>query len=239
MREQRIKQRMISAEDWAHLVAVPDVAKPTAVWLWLNLDPLGRGRADPGAIAAWMSPNRHPLVIDAETVETHLLMMLDAGFLTTYHADGEEWLLLLHPLKCDLRDTRIVTPEPPSHLSHGNPMAVGGAGARERAGVREGARARARARASERVRAEGAARADAWDAVLADRAEPPEEPERPLLLDAPPMFCDEHMPYGAGRKKCGPCRDKRLYRESWLAACIYEQKLADRFEEMGDDDGPF
>lgn len=223
------KQRMISPDDWAHLAAVPDEAKPTAMWLWLNLDPLGRGRADPWSIAAWMSPNRHPLVIDPGTVEEHLLLMLEAGFLTTYVADGEEWLLLLHPLKCDLRDTRIVTPDPPPGLSHGNPMAVGGARARE------GARARAR----EQVRAEGAARAAAWDAVLADREEPPELPERPLLLDAPPMFCDDHMPHGAGKKKCGPCRDHRLLRDEWLTRQIYEQKLTEHYEATGENDEPF
>ena len=229
MSGQRTKQRMISAEDWAHLALVPDEAKPTAMWLWLNLDPLGRGRADPWVIAAWMSPDRHPLGIAPETVEEHLLMMLEAGFLTTYMAEGEEWLLLLHPLKCDLRDTRITSPEPPPHLSHGNPMAVGGA--------RAGAGARERAR--ERVRAEGAARADAWDAVHADREAPREEPERPITLNAPPMFCDEHMPYGAGRKKCGPCRDRRLLREEWLNSKIYEQKLTDYYEATGADDEPF
>ena len=230
MTGQRTKQRMISAEDWAHLAVVPDVAKPTAMWLWLNLDPLGRGRADPWSIAAWMSPNRHPLVIDPATVEEHLLMMFEAGFLTTYVADGEEWLLLLHPLKVDMRGTRIITPDPPQGF-HGDSMAVGGAGVRAREGARE--------RARERVRAEGAARADAWDAVHADREAPPEEPERPITLDAPPMFCDEHMPYGAGRKKCGPCRDRRLLREEWLNSKIYEQKLTDYYEATGADDEPF
>lgn len=182
---------------------VPDEAKPLAVWLWLNLDPLGRGLMDPDGIAERTGS-------DPDTVLTHLVMLMEAGFATTYDAEGEEWVLLLRPLKADLRRTRIYTPPPPDRPW--TSMAVGGA----------------RERARERVRAEGAARAAAWDAV---RAVPePEEPERPLLLDAPPMFCDEHMPHGAGRQKCGPCRDARILRETWIADKVYEAKLTAYFE---------
>jgi hypothetical protein len=220
---------MISAADLDHLDPVPDVAKPTAMWLWLNLDPLGRGLADPEWIAERMHPRR-PLSSTVGEIETHLLMLMDADFLTTYQAEECEWLLLLHPLRVDLRGTRIVTPDPPP----GSPwtsVAVG----RGSAGGREWARERARAQ----VRAEDAARASAWDAVREDRAEPEAAPERPLLLDAPPMFCDDHMPHGAGRKKCGPCRDARLLRDEWLARRVYEEKLASYHEQSGDDDEPF
>lgn len=203
---------MISPADLEALVPVPDVAKPTAMWLWLNLDPLGRGRADPNVIAGWM-PHLSP-----ETVEEHLIMLLEAGFLTTYMVDGVEWLLLLHPLKVDLRGTRITTPDPPGSL-HGLSMAVGGGG---------------RERARERVRAEGAARAAAWDAVREE--ERPVEPERPMMLDAPPMFCDDHMPNGAGRKKCGPCRDRRLLRDEWVTSKVYEERLTDFYEAGGVDE---
>ena len=102
-------------------------------------------------------------------------------------------------------------------------MAVGGAGARERA--------------REQVRAEGAARADAWDAVQRDREQPPERPERQVLLDAPPMFCDEHMPGGAGKTKCGPCRDARNRRDAWLTEKVYEQKLTTFYEAQQDTEG--
>ncbi|WP_219844618.1 hypothetical protein, partial [Microbacterium sp. MYb72] len=102
--------------------------------------------------------------------------------------------------------------------------------------------ARERARAG--VRAEDAARADAWDAVQRDRAPVAERPERPATLDAPPMFCDEHMPRGAGKGKCGPCRDARLYRDEWMQRRVYEDRLA-TFYELSDepeevwDDEPF
>lgn len=229
MRRVSTKQRMMSAADLAHLDAVPHEAWPTATWLWLNLDPLGRGLMDPEWIAESMHPRRDPVVM-AETIVEHLVMLMDAGFLTTYQAEGCEWILLLHPLRVDMRGVRISTPEPPD----GSPwtsVAVG----RGSAGGRE----RARERARELVRAEDAARASAWDAVREDREQPEERPERPLLLDAPPMFCDDHMPHGAGRKKCGPCRDARLLRDEWLARRVYEEKLAQFAEATAPDEEPW
>nr|WP_274635551.1 hypothetical protein [Microbacterium bovistercoris] len=217
---------MISARDLDHLAPVPDVAKPTALWLWLNLDPMGRGLLDPHWIASEMHPTEDPDVA-SERVLDHLLMLMDAGFLTTYNADSAEWILLLHPLKTDLRRTKIQTPDPPRNRPWTS-MAVGGG------------RARARERARAQVRAEDAARADAWDAVRADRESAPEQPQRPIVLDAPPMFCDDHMPHGAGQKKCGPCRDTRLLRDEWLARRVYEDQLAQFNESLEvDDDEPF
>ena len=212
------KQRMISAADLEHLAGVPAAVKSSAMWLWLNLDPLGRGLMAPEVISRRMFPT---LTLTPDEVEDHLLELMDAGFLTTYRAAGEEWILLLRPLKCDLRDTRISTPEPPPSVSHGDPMAVGGAGAR--------ASARERARAE--LRAEDAARAAAWDAVRRDREPVVERPERPAVLDAPPMFCDEHMPGGAGKTKCGPCRDARLLRDEWLQHRIYEERMTSFHEQ--------
>lgn len=214
MSTRKPKQRMIGAEDWKRLADVPLSAQPLAMWLWLHLDPLGRGELDPFWIA-------EELAESPETVETWLLELLEAEFLTTYRARGREWILLLHPLKVDLRGTAISTPEPPA-VSMGNPVAVGGG----------------RERARERARAEESARADAWDAVQRDREAAPERPERPMLLDAPPMFCDEHMPFGT-REKCGPCRDRRLYRDKWLTERIYEERLTKFYEQGGDDDEPF
>lgn len=217
------KQRMISAADMERLVAVPDAAKLTAVWLWLNLDPLGRGRADPVELSARMTLSQGPLQLSPDVVEAHLLMLMEAEFLSTYKADGCEWLLLLHPLKVDLRGTRITTPEPPRAF-HGESVAMGGGRARERARAQ--------------VRAEDAARRAAWDAVRDERAEPEVMPERPLLLDAPPMFCadPEHARYGAGSKKCGPCRDARLVRDEWITRRVYEEKLAGFHEQEQDYD---
>ncbi|HWU47798.1 MAG TPA: hypothetical protein VN133_13660, partial [Humibacter sp.] len=137
-----MKQRMISARDLDHLDPIPAVAKPMALWLWLNLDPLGRGPMDLEWIAEQTST-------DPETALEHLLMLMEAGFLTTYQANGAEWLLLLHPLKADLRRTKIHTPEPPPDRPWTS-VAVGG-----------GARGRAREQARERARAEASARASA------------------------------------------------------------------------------
>lgn len=223
------KQRMISPADLETLAAVPDVAKPSAMWLWLNLDPLGRGQFDTKAISSAMYPT---LDLTPDDVFEHLVLLTESGFLTTFLApDPEtretvEWLLLLHPLKVDLRGTTIRTPEPPTSF-HGRSMAMGGGG---RARARGSARERARAG----VRAEDAARAAAWDAVQEDREPAPERPERPAVLDAPPMFCDEHMPHGAGQKKCGPCRDRRLLRDEWLQRRVYEDRLTDFYELGGE-----
>ncbi|WP_193596103.1 hypothetical protein [Microbacterium sp. YJN-G] len=230
---------MISPADLETLAHVPDVAKPTAMWLWLNLDPLGRGQMDPRELSAAMYPT---LDLTPDEVFEHLVLLTEAGFLTTFVAprpgtrESVEWILLLHPLKIDLRGTRIATPEPP-HGLHGVSVAMGG-------GARGRASASARERARAQVRAEDAARADAWDAVQRDRAEPVERPERPAVLDAPPMFCDEHMPHGAGQKKCGPCRDRRLLRDEWLQRRVYEDRLADWTEQQDEteevwDDEPF
>ncbi len=217
---------MISPADWGLLAPVPDEAKPTAMWLWLNLDPLGRGLMDPEWIASEMHPRR-PVAEASETVLEHLVMLMDAQFLTTYTAEGQEWLLLLHPLKVDLRRTRIETPDPPKDRPWTS-LAVGGG--RARAGEQ------ARARARERVRAEDAARADAWAAVRETPQERPAVPGRPLVLDAPPMFCDEHMPHGAGRKKCGPCRDTRILRDEWMQRKVYEERLTEHYTENPDEE---
>lgn len=219
------KQRMISPADLELLADVPDAAKPAAMWLWLNLDPLGRGRFDTREISSAMYPT---LDLTPDEVFEHLVVLTESGFLTTFLApdpdsrETVEWLLLLHPLKIDLRGTTIRTPEPPGPL-HGRSMAMGGGG---RARARGSARERARAG----VWAEDAARAAAWDAVQEDREPTPERPERPAVLDAPPMFCDEHMPRGAGTKKCGPCRDRRLLRDEWMQRRVYEDRLTEFYE---------
>lgn len=235
----RTKQRIISASDLDSLDAAPDESKPLAMWLWLNLDPMGRGPMDPMWISSQMNARPSP-----DTIIEHLLMLMEAGFLATYQAEGREWIVLLHPLKVDLRDTRITTPEPP----HGIPLAVGRGGARASGLVGGSASAeawaRGRAAAEAQVRAEDAARADAWDAVQRDREPVQERPERPIVLDAPQMFCDEHMPGGPRSKKCGPCRDFRLLREEWMARRIYTEKLAmftvsEQHDEGVWDDEPF
>lgn len=203
------KQRMIGAADLRsrEYRAIPMEARATAVGLWLHTDVLGRRELDEDSIAT-------DLGVPVETITDHLVLLSDAGFLDFYKAQGREWLALRRPLKVDTRGARVESPDPP-WIS----VAVGGEGARERARAR--------------VRAEDAARAAAWEAVQADREEPVEEPERPFVLDAPPAFCPDHMPAGAGRKRCGPCRDHRVVRDEWLARRIYEQRLTE-YEEASD-----
>ena len=216
---------MINPSDWAHLAAAPHDAIPLAVWLWLKLDPLGRGPFDVDWIAHDLYP---PETRNWEAVKDevlgHVLALMDAGFLSTYKADGREWLLLLHPLRVDMRGVTIRTPEPVPSESPWTSVAMGRGG--ERAGARE--------RARERVRAENGARAAAWDAVREEREETPERPARPLRMDAPPRYCSKHMPHGPGQKKCGPCRDTRLDQDEWLESRVYEQKLADYYEQTDD-----
>ncbi|GAB6857322.1 hypothetical protein [Microbacterium xylanilyticum] len=230
MSGQRTKQRKISATDLDTLAGVPDEAKPTAFWLWLHTDPLGRTLADPRVIARRMNTGE-PLDLVADRVEEHLYMLMDARWMVTFPHLGDEWILLFYPLKVDMRDVRISSPEPPPEIASlvrlpaGYPVAVGGG----RAGARE--------RAREELRAEREARAAAWDAVERDREPAPERPERPWMLDAPPMFCRKHMPGGAGQKKCGPCRDARLIREEWVVSKVYEERMTDYHEAKQETEG--
>ncbi|MDF2991873.1 MAG: MPMin1 gp21 [Microbacterium sp.] len=220
---------MISASDLQtpEYLRVPDAAKPTALGLWLHTDPMGRRAMDPESIAFDVYPTKN-LAEATETVFEHLVMLIDAGFLTTYKADGQEWIRLLRPLKVDMRGVRILTPEPPAQDSPWTSVAMG--------------RGNASVRAEARVRAEDAARADAWAAVRGERGLPPTPPSRPLLLDAPPIGCDEH-PQGQG-PACGPCRTARMQRDEWLARRIYQEKVTryvqemDAYEQAAGDDSP-
>ena len=102
---------------------------------------------------------------------------------------------------------------------------------------RERARARARARAEAQARAEERA----WEARWAEHGTRQlQRPERPLVLQAPPIGCDEH-PNGT-TIPCGPCGTRAEYREKWLAEQKYMEQLS-LFEEMSEevvfDDEPF
>ncbi|WP_221585570.1 hypothetical protein [Microbacterium sp. G2-8] len=220
------KQRMISPEDLQapEFRRVPHDAKPTAMGLWLHTDIAGRMELDPEVIAGMLYPGQDA----TELVIQHLLVLDETGFLTIYQASGREWIALMRPLKADPRGVRITTPPPPGsepeEALHDLPwtsMAVGRAGA--------SGRARAWERAREETRAEQAARAAAWAAVESDRREMPDRPERPTLLDAPPIGCLDHPDGHSGA--CGPCRDARLRRDVWLQERVYETKLAAHFEQ--------
>ncbi|WP_197517304.1 hypothetical protein [Microbacterium karelineae] len=231
------KQRVISPDDLQspEYLRVPHIARPTALGLWVHTDAAGRTELIPEVLAGRLYPGEAA----TEMVVNHLLQLDEAGFLTIYQADGREWIALTRPLRADRRGTTVMSPPPPSsgpetpHMGSRDitrdPMALGRAGAREgeRAGVRVRESARERARAE--VRAEQAARAEAWAAVESDREAMPDRPERPMLLDAPPIGCPDH-PEGK-RGPCGPCRDARHKRDVWLQEQIYGQKLAAYHEQ--------
>jgi len=222
---------MISLEDLQspEFQAVPDEAKPTALGLWTLLDVMGRGPLDEWWIGRELYQDRAPAEA-ADLVTSHLLMLMESGFLTTYTAGGREWILLLRTLKADKRRARIETPEPPEDVTWTS-VAV--------------ERERARVSAREHVRAEDEARAEAWAAVQGDR-ERVERPERPLLLDAPPIGCPKH-PDGLVSGPCGPCGTARVQRTEWLTRRIYEERMAKFYEQQEphhpgqgvDDDEPF
>jgi hypothetical protein len=207
---------MISLEDLQspEYQMVPDVAKSTALGLWTLLDVMGRGPLDERWIARELYRDRDPETA-ADMVTEHLVMLLDSGFMSTYQAEGQEWILLRRPLKADRRRASLLAPEPPEDVTWTS-VAV--------------ERERARASARERVRFEGAARAEAWAAVQGDR-ERPERPERPYLLDAPPIGCPKH-PDGLVNGPCGPCGTAREQRTRWLTERIYEERLTRFYEQM-------
>lgn len=223
-----MKQRMISLEDLQspEFQSVPDEAKPTAMGLWTLLDVHGRGPLSELWIAQELFRDR-PAMEAADVVMGHLVMLIDAGFMTTYRADGAEWIQLTRPLKADKRRAPALAPEPPG----GRPWT-------STAVERERARGSARAR----VMAEDAARAEAWAVVQAERARV-ERPERPRLLDAPPIGCPKH-PDGLVNAACGPCGTARVQRVEWLTRRVYEDKLTEFYEHNDGaeevwDDEPF
>jgi len=217
---------MISLEDLQspEFQAVPDEAKPTALGLWTLLDVDGRGPLSEWWIAQELYRDRPPLEA-ADLVMGHLVMLIDAGFMVTFRApDPEsgqmrEWIQLLRVLKADKRRAPSLAPPPPDARPWTS-MAV--------------ERERARASARERVRFEDAARAEAWAAVQVERA-PVERPERPVLLDAPPIGCPKH-PDGLVNGPCGPCGTARVQRIEWLTRRVYEDKLADYYAQKQEQD---
>lgn len=191
-------------------------ARPTALGLWIHTDPHGRCELIPELIAGAIYPGEAA----TDRVLEHVLMLAESGFLTMYQTDdGREWISLAAPLKADMRSVPpSQCPPPPDQDLSRHVVAVGGAGARERA--------RARARAS--VAQEQAARASSWAAWDEN---PPQRPERPMLIDAPPLGCPEH-PHGTF-KDCGPCGTARRRHDRWVAQERYTDQLADYEEGQG------
>jgi hypothetical protein len=144
-------------------------------------------------------------------VEDHLLALAESGFLVMYPASDRWWIQLRAPLKTPRPLPSECPPEPSGRF-----LAVGGA--------REG---------DARDRAREQARREAWA-----QAEVPRRPDRPAVLDAPPIGCPEHPD---GRfKNCGPCGTARRRHDKWMADRRYIDQLTEFYEAGGeDDDEPF
>lgn len=220
----RSVQRKISAADlqWPGYLRAPHAAKPTAIGLWTTAtDPLGRCRLVPELIAAAIYPGEAA----TGTVEDHVLMLADCGFLTIYPDEhGDEWIALRRPLGVDARVASSTAPEPPREHSR-RFAAVGGAGERARA----------------RVQAESAERESEWARWRAEQERGPRRPKRPLLLDAPPIGCPDH-PHGRF-EDCGPCGTARRQHDRFIAQERYTQQMTEYEQQQGTeevwDDEPF
>ncbi|MDJ1113220.1 hypothetical protein [Microbacterium dauci] len=210
------------------MLGLPVEAAPTALGL-LRLAGASPMLLDPARVAAQLYPSESRLS-STERVVLHVVMLEEAGYLRTWVEEGTEWLQLLdatapaapHVTSTAFRD------------AFSAPLADPFSSAGEREKERE-----KRAGARERARAQAQAEERAWEARWADHAQrPASRPERPRLLNAPPIGCHEH-PNGTSTP-CGPCGTAAEYRRQWLAREKYVEQLA-IFEETNgvDDDEPF
>lgn len=230
----RRRQRAIRPEQWtdAGLLRAPKDARLTGIGLWGIVDDEGRAEVRADLIAGAIYPGDPTMT--PETIETHLLELDESGFLSIYTTAGRAWIQLLRPLVTQ-RPSPSECPPPPRRNrnpeSSGMFMAVGGEGVRdEDEGDGLSGREWARARAGARVRAEGDARASRWADWQSEQEQAPARPERPMLLDAPPIGCPDH-PNGrfAG---CGPCGTARRRHDRWVAQQRYTEELERHYEGM-------
>jgi hypothetical protein len=181
-------------------------ARLTGTNLWGLVDDEGRMELRPELIAGSIYPGDPS--VTADVIEGHLLELDEAGFLTMYEAMGRWWIQLHRMLKT-ARPSPSEAPPPPLRNppeTYGDFMAVGGA----------------RAWARERVESENREGAEAWTR-WAEEQERSRPPERPMLLDAPPIGCPDH-PHGRFAD-CGPCGTARRRHDRWVAARRYEDQL--------------
>ena len=216
----RVRIRQVRPSHWtdASLLKVPSyMARLTGMCLWGMVDDEGRAELRPDLIAGAAFPGDP--AVTASDVETWMLMLDEAGFLTIYTANGSTWFELRRPLVTQ-RPTESEHPPPPVPESSGEFVAMGGA----------------RERARERVRAEGDERASRW-AAWADEQERVAPPERPLLLDAPPIGCPEH-PHNRFALDCGACGTARRRHDLWVTEQRYLRRV-EQYERSVSDDIPW
>lgn len=213
----KVRIRQVRPSHWtdASLLKVPSyMARLTGMCLWGLVDDEGRSELRPDLIAGAAFPGDP--AITASEIETWMLMLDEVGFLTIYTSGGVTWFQLRRPLVTQ-RPTESEHPAPPVPESSGGFVAMGGAGERAR----------------ERVQAEGAERSGAWAAWEA-RQEGVAPPERPLLLDAPPIGCPEH-PHNRFTLDCGACGTARRRHDLWLTEQRYAKRL-ERWERQSDEE---
>lgn len=198
--------RRMRLSDWTttSLMKVSLAARTTALLLTLAADDHGRAELRTDLLLATLYPKRSDPITE-DDLESHLLELDQAGFLTIYETDGQSMIALAEPPRVD-RPTASEYPPPPvkpsPHVAREDSrkfVAVGGAGAE-------------------------------W-AAWEDEQEREGRPERPLVMDAPPIGCPDHPD---GRfKNCGPCGTARRRHDRWLATRSYEVKLAHYEAETG------
>ncbi len=213
----KVRIRQVRPSHWtdASLLKVPSyMARLTGMCLWGLVDDEGRSELRPDLIAGAAFPGDP--AITASEIETWMLMLDEVGFLTIYTSGGATWFALRRPLVTQ-RPTGSEHPAPPVPESSGGFVAMGGAGERAR----------------ERVRVEGAERSGEWAAWEA-RQEGVAPPERPLLLDAPPIGCPEH-PHNRFTLDCGACGTARRRHDLWLTEQRYQKRL-EQWERQSDDE---
>ncbi len=214
-------QRKIRPADleWAGYRRAPQVAKPTAVGLWLYTDATGGIELDPPTIADLIEPGMSPTV-----VEEHLLMLEESGFLVIFPDRGSWWVSLVRPLAADMRKVDPATLAP-TFRDRPRPAV-----AMERERERGGERVSARERAEAIVRAEGAARA--WDRVESAERVRLVKPERPVLMDAPPLGCPEH-PNNTAEVDCRACAVARNVHAKYVEEERHLRRMTRYVESMG------
>lgn len=198
----------------------------TAAGLWTMADAVGRVPLDATLIASMLHSQLDPPTTGRDLVETHLLLLEDAGFLSLAQGDRSWWIVMSPPLSA--------TPLQGSPAPRGRPYSST-AVEREKEGTREreSERERARERAWERVRDEDQAAAAKW--AYRDRsAGVLRKPVRPLELDAPPLGCPDH-PGGLVGRECGPCGTAADQRKLYLKRERYAEQMAEYEERLFDE----
>lgn len=204
------------------LAAVPASAAQTLIGLQALVGSESRIPLDPEWIAKQLFPGL-PLHLSTDRVIRDVLVLEDAGHARTWAQNDREWLALPHRSGHAHEPAQASTASSPASPSTG-PFSL----AWEREGEREGTRVRAgasegaRARARELMDSEDLELAERWELEYSKPA-PRARPERPAILQGPPLGCQEH-PQGT-LEECGPCGTAAERRRMFLARHKYEQQL--------------